>query len=158
QERLTLTGHHGSVKAIAFAPDGKTLATGSSDSTVKLWRAATDEMAAAWKEELDPKDADSPRADNNHGDRLRNAGRFREAEQAYRRAMPRLEHLTRHFPNVPAYAQELAASHLGLSFVLRTGGFSDEAQQAHDRAMGLYEQVAARFPNAWDSRGVQAFG
>src|SRR5262249_43229296 len=134
------------VNAIAFAPDGKTLATGSDDGAVKLWRAATDAVAAAWKEELDPKDPDSPRADNNHGDRLRDAGRTREAEQAYRRAMPRLEQLARRSPGVPVYAQELAASHLGLGFVLRTGGFSEEARRAHDRAVGLYERVAARFP------------
>jgi WD40 repeat protein/serine/threonine protein kinase/tetratricopeptide (TPR) repeat protein len=158
QERLTLSGHRGSVNAVAFAPDGKTLATGSADGTVKLWRAATDKMAGAWKEELDPKDAASPRADNNHGDRLRDARRTREAEQAYLRAMPRLQQLARQFPDVPAYAQELAASHLGLSFVLLTGGVSDEARQAHDRAISLYEHAAARFPNAADSRGLLAFG
>jgi WD40 repeat protein/serine/threonine protein kinase len=158
QERLTLTGHRGSVHAIAFAPDGKTLATGSADGAVRLWRAAADGVAAAWKGELDPTDADSPRAANNHGNRLRNAGRTREAEQAYRRAMPRLEQLARAFPGEPAYAQELAAIHLGLSFVLRTGGSAEEARQEHDRAMSLYDHVASRFPNAWDPRGELAFG
>ncbi|MBW4560444.1 MAG: ribosome assembly protein 4 [Mojavia pulchra JT2-VF2] len=38
RERNTLEGHSGSVYSVSFSPDGsKTLATASSDSTVKLW-------------------------------------------------------------------------------------------------------------------------
>jgi serine/threonine protein kinase len=39
--RATLRGHSGPVWAISFSPDGRTLATGSDDTTLRFWDAAT---------------------------------------------------------------------------------------------------------------------
>ena len=39
-ESFDLTGHAGTVNAVAFSPDGARLATAASDGTAKLWRAA----------------------------------------------------------------------------------------------------------------------
>jgi WD40 repeat protein len=40
-ERATLKGHRGVVTSVAFSPDGKTLASGSRDDTIKLRDMAT---------------------------------------------------------------------------------------------------------------------
>ena len=48
-QRAILQGHTRMVYAVAFSPDGKTLASGSADTTIKLWDVATGQERAALK-------------------------------------------------------------------------------------------------------------
>lgn len=47
QPRTTFTGHAGEVFSVVFSPDGRTLASGSVDHTVRLWDVATPTPTAA---------------------------------------------------------------------------------------------------------------
>ncbi|MCV3217343.1 AAA-like domain-containing protein, partial [Plectonema radiosum NIES-515] len=44
QETNTLTGHSSSVWSVAFSSDGKTVASGSSDNTIKIWDISTGKL------------------------------------------------------------------------------------------------------------------
>ncbi|NEQ77394.1 MAG: hypothetical protein F6K23_32915 [Okeania sp. SIO2C9] len=44
----TLSSHQGNVRSVAISPDGKTLASGSGDGTVKLWDIPTGEMLVSF--------------------------------------------------------------------------------------------------------------
>jgi WD40 repeat protein len=46
----TLAGHTDGVRGVAFSPDGRTLATGSEDRSVRLWNPATGHELAVLRE------------------------------------------------------------------------------------------------------------
>ena len=37
EDRITLRGHSAGISSLSFAPDGRTLASGSNDATIRLW-------------------------------------------------------------------------------------------------------------------------
>jgi WD40 repeat protein len=41
-ELVVETGHNDQVTSVAFSPDGRTLTSGSMDSTIKLWDVASE--------------------------------------------------------------------------------------------------------------------
>jgi len=48
RELRTLAGHKDQVTSVAFTPDGKTLASGSYDHTIRLWKVETGECLASF--------------------------------------------------------------------------------------------------------------
>jgi WD40 repeat protein len=53
KEKATLKGHTGFVYSVAYSPDGKTLASGSYDKSIKLWDVATGRELATLKGNTD---------------------------------------------------------------------------------------------------------
>src|SRR5438552_12430957 len=49
KELASLKGHDGAVRCVAYSPDGRMLASGSDDSTIKLWDVATGKGRATLK-------------------------------------------------------------------------------------------------------------
>ena len=156
QELLTFKDHKFPVHLVAFAPDGKRLAT-ASHNEVKLWLAATEPEATAFRVELDPDDADSPRAMNNWGDRLQEIHRPQEAENAYRKALARLEKLAAALPDIPDYRQELAYSLFTASVLPSSTDPTQTAEQAHRRVREVYEKLPPDQHYTLALRYAQAF-
>ena len=52
RERGFLTGHRGSVLGLAISTDGRLLASGGKDSTIRLWDTATGGELARWEAHL----------------------------------------------------------------------------------------------------------
>ena len=49
EPRTVWKGHEGTILAVAFSPDGRTLATGGEDRMIRLWEVSTVRLLAEWE-------------------------------------------------------------------------------------------------------------
>jgi WD40 repeat protein/serine/threonine protein kinase/Flp pilus assembly protein TadD len=144
QELLALKEHKYPVHLVAFAPDGKRLAT-ASHNEVKLWLAATEPEATAFRMELDPDDPDSPQAHSDTAARLWQMGRAADAEKAYRTALTRLEKLAAASPMLPGYRDALVRTWCNLSLLQATMGRPQDAEEAGQQALEQWRRLPAGY-------------
>src|SRR5262249_24111549 len=144
QERLTLKGHKGSVTALAFTPDGNTLASGSADGTVRLWHAAADAEARTRKTWPDRDDPADPQALNEAADRLWEAGRQDGAEKLIRQALAALQKLAADPSADAGYRRELPLTWFRLGRLLTKDEQSEEATRAREQAGKLQANLPPR--------------
>jgi WD40 repeat protein len=50
---LTFAGHTNPINTVAFSPDGKTILSGSGDTTIKLWNSETGEVIRTFEGHTD---------------------------------------------------------------------------------------------------------
>jgi serine/threonine protein kinase/tetratricopeptide (TPR) repeat protein len=132
----------------------KELAKGYADKAVALLRQAAARAGkdATGGSALPPYRRQIATCSNEVGTLLSEAGRPKEAEEAYRDAVAIRKQLAKDFPNRTEFCQELARSHNNLGNVLYTTGRSKEAEEAYRAALALQKRLVARFPTDAEHR------
>jgi eukaryotic-like serine/threonine-protein kinase len=138
QERLTFKNE----ARLAFAADGKTMAVITKQG-VRLYRAATEPEALAYRSELNPGDPESPVAQINAADLLWAAGQNEEAKETYQKARLRLEKLAARFRDNADYQRELARIALTVTLVLSGKEQAAERHSVRAQAMAAFQSLPA---------------
>jgi tetratricopeptide (TPR) repeat protein len=80
------------------------------------------------------------------GNLLKDTGRAKEAEAAYRDALSIQGRLAADFPTITPYRQELSYSYHNLGELLRSTGRAKEAEATYRDALSIQERLVADFP------------
>jgi serine/threonine-protein kinase len=94
---------------------------------------------------------------SNLGNFLGSTRRFKEAEEAYRKAQGIHQKLADQHHDEPGYRYELALSHFNLGFLLLCADRPEEAAKEYRRASALCGELVKEFPAVPDYRNQLAF-
>jgi WD40 repeat protein len=144
----SLRGHTESINAFAFSPDGKTLASGSSDCTILLWDVTQVRLIGAWYLLGTDKDgaAQATKAMTANPDvaipflrdRLRQAA---EKEASYARLIADLGDVEFEIRNKATHKLEDAGSKA--EFALRLAATAHPSNEVHKRMMEILDKLTA---------------
>jgi WD40 repeat protein len=108
QVRVRYRGHRGVVSCLAYAPDGRTLASGGSDTSVLLWDLAGDASRPTEPAKLGAEEWKALWADLAGADAQRAWQAVRQLRAAAAQAMPLLSQQLRPVKDNPATAEQIA--------------------------------------------------
>jgi tetratricopeptide (TPR) repeat protein len=134
---------------LAWSPDGRSLASGDGQGVVHVWEAPKGREAPPERPLVGADLADRQRRAESYrqlGNLLRDTGRLREAEQAYRDGLDFSARLVADSPATPAYRKVLAGTYYHLGWLLAKTARQGEAEAAYRQAMALQEGLGKGRP------------
>jgi tetratricopeptide (TPR) repeat protein len=141
QQRVSLKGHPNRILALAFFPDGKTLATGSQDMTIKLWDLATGQERVTLKGHKAAVSCLAIAPDGN----LLVSGSDDGTIKLWRAATDEEATALKADVDPDDPVSPVAQNNMGDR--LRAEGRSKEAEAAYQRASARLEKLTAAFPD-----------
>jgi hypothetical protein len=131
---LTLVGHSDRVRCVAFSPNGKTLATGSDDNTIKIWEVTGNGLIHHWQKTGPQADLILPQLRQYHLETLLDQHPDNEQKLIADREVWQIK----------AFADLAAAQAGGSSILARVAPLYARAERLYAAALALQDELLIR--------------